>query len=561
MLGISPAAREQSLFSYAIHLDQRIPADHFLRKIDSVIDLDFVIPMVRDFYGRSGHVSLDPRIVVRMMLLLFLYNIPSERELMEQIPMRLDFLWFLGFDLESTVPDHSVLSKARARWGSEVFEKLFVRTVEQCVRAGLVEGRLEHVDSTIVKANASKSSVVNCSPEVVEELRKAYQEQALKLEVLPTATVAEASSSEAVVAASSSADPELRLVVEGQPMQPLRSEAKDRLEPKEVSSAPSEARSEKSFTPKIPPAPEPCNEPADEQTADRPKAKKRPVNADHISLSDPEAELARNKSGVTELNYKDHRLVDDRYGVITAVVATPSTVADGTQLVPLLEQHRQNTQLPLRPGAVAGDHHYGTADNYIYCVQEGIRPHLGEVSAHLEQRGKLPLEDFIYEKEQDRLKCPEGHYLIFHQNRPLEQAKVYRIEDPADCANCPLRVRCTEAKEGRSIQRHVETELLEAARAQAKSAAGRASRRRRQHVMEGSFADAANNHGSKRARWRGLQRQKIQSWMIAAVQNLRILMKGVGGKKAAAAVWQLVEAGKEIWAVLGRGGCLGPLLG
>ena len=128
--------------------------------------------------------SLDPKVILKMMLLLFYYDIPSERELMEQIGERLDFLWFLGFDLETSIPDHSVLSKARARWGAEVFEQLFVRTVRQCVQAGLVDGRLLHVDSTIVKANASRNSVVQTSPEMVAALRQAYQQQVGKLQVL-----------------------------------------------------------------------------------------------------------------------------------------------------------------------------------------------------------------------------------------------------------------------------------------------------------------------------------------------------------------------------------------
>ena len=82
----------------------------------------------------------------------------------------------------------------------------------------------------------------------------------------------------------------------------------------------------------------------------------------------------------------------------------------------------------------------------------------------------------------------------------------------------------------------MQAELLAAAQEEANSPAGRFSRKRRQHVMEGSFADAANNHGSKRARWRGLWRQRIQSCIIAAVQNLRILMKKAGGGPSREAV-------------------------
>jgi hypothetical protein len=290
------------------------------------------------------------------------------------------------------------------------------------------------------------------------------------------------------------------------------------------------------------PAPARPSQPAPEQ---KPPAPKLPVNQTHISTTDPQAELARNKSGVTELNYKDHRLVDDAHGVITAVAATSSNVADGTQLPGLYQQHRWTTGLKQAAVTLAGDGHYGTAHNYLFCAQEGLRAHLGAVSANLKERGKLPLSQFVYEPAQDRLRCPQGHYLVRHQDRPEEQAKVYLIEDPANCANCPWRPQCTQSKQGRSLQRHVQAPLLDAARAQANSPAGRYSRKRRQHVMEGSFADAVNNHGAKKARWRGLWRQQIQSWMIAAVQNLRVLLRHQAGGPVRAAAAAQAGAAEE----------------
>lgn len=87
-----------------------------------------------------GTLSVAPEVILKMMFLLFFDDIKSERELMEVIAERLDYLWFLDYTLDEQVPDHSVLSKARARWGKEVFESLFVRTVAQCVAAGLVDG-------------------------------------------------------------------------------------------------------------------------------------------------------------------------------------------------------------------------------------------------------------------------------------------------------------------------------------------------------------------------------------------------------------------------------------
>ncbi len=106
----------------------------------SVIDFEFVYKEVADKYGSNGNVSVAPPVILKLMLLLVFYNVRSERELMETLPERLDWLWFLGYDLDSEIQDHSILSKARKRWGEEVFKGFFERIVLRCVKAGLVDG-------------------------------------------------------------------------------------------------------------------------------------------------------------------------------------------------------------------------------------------------------------------------------------------------------------------------------------------------------------------------------------------------------------------------------------
>ncbi len=147
------------IWSYRVNLDKRVRDDHPLRRIRAALDLSFVRKEVAHTYGRRGNKSVPPEVIVRMMLLLFLDDIKSERELMRIIPERLDYLWFLGYGLDDQIPDHSVLSKARKRWGKEVFVSLFSRVVQQCVAAGLVEGRKIHIDASLVDANASLRSV------------------------------------------------------------------------------------------------------------------------------------------------------------------------------------------------------------------------------------------------------------------------------------------------------------------------------------------------------------------------------------------------------------------
>jgi transposase len=168
---------QPKLFYHQINLEQKVPKNHLLRKIQEQIDFDFIYHEVKDYYGDNGNVSIPPPVILKMMLLLVLYNVRSERELMETIPMRLDWLWFLGYDIDSEVPDHSVLSKARARWGVEAFRGFFERMVWQCVEAGLVDGSKIFVDSSLVDADASNHSVID-----TRSLKVQLQENYKKLE-------------------------------------------------------------------------------------------------------------------------------------------------------------------------------------------------------------------------------------------------------------------------------------------------------------------------------------------------------------------------------------------
>src|SRR3990170_1280858 len=173
---------QQPLFYVGFDLDSRVRPDDALRQVRDRIDFSFVRREVAGVYGRNGHVSIDPEATLKLLFLLFFDDVKSERELMRQLSYRLDYMWFLGFRLDDPTPNHSVLSKARRRWGPEVFERLFVRTVEQCVEAGLVDGSKLHMDATFVDADASKDSVKKGSPELIEALRRAYSGQESKLD-------------------------------------------------------------------------------------------------------------------------------------------------------------------------------------------------------------------------------------------------------------------------------------------------------------------------------------------------------------------------------------------
>jgi transposase len=441
---------QKDLFSYHIDLDKRVRPDNPLRRIAEKIDFTFVRQEVAGFYGKNGNESVDPVIILKMMFLLFYDDVASERELMRIIAERLDYMWFLGYGLDDEIPNHSVLSKARKRWGQEIFEAFFVRTVAQCVEAGLVDGKKIHVDSSLIDANASKDSVLKGSPELIAALKQAYRAQESKLE-----------------------------------------------------------------------------EPAYYQL----------VSDRTMSTTDPDAPVVRKGSEPARPRYHHHRVVDDAQGVITAVQTTPGSIAENKKLLEVVEQHQHNTQKAVQ--TVVADHKYGTIENYVACQQQGWETHMGDMLAQQKniprRQGIFPERAFTYQPQDNTYRCPAGQIMKPRRLHWLKRTWEYHLPKEV-CAACELRTQCTRSKSsGRTIHRHEHQELLDQARQQAHSAQARKDRQRRQVIMEQSFADAANNHGFKRSRWRRLWRQQIQDYLIAAIQNIRILLSRPGKDAAAGA--------------------------
>jgi transposase len=152
-------ARSESLFYY-FKLDDYIPANHLLRLVDQHISFAFVRERLKDSYSDTGRPSIDPELLLRILLIGYLYGITSERKLVEELGMHLAWRWFTGLGFDQEIPHHSTFSKNRhGRFQeSKLFEELFVEIVKQCVEVGLVRGDHLSVDGSFVEANAAKES-------------------------------------------------------------------------------------------------------------------------------------------------------------------------------------------------------------------------------------------------------------------------------------------------------------------------------------------------------------------------------------------------------------------
>ena len=152
-------ARSESLFYY-FRIEDQVPENHLLRLIDRHIRFDFVREKLKDSYSETGRPSIDPELLLRILLIGYLYGVTSERKLVEELQMHLAWRWFTGLSFDQEIPHHSTFSKNRhGRFHeSNLFQQLFEEIVDRCTEAGLVEGEHLSVDGSFIPANASRSS-------------------------------------------------------------------------------------------------------------------------------------------------------------------------------------------------------------------------------------------------------------------------------------------------------------------------------------------------------------------------------------------------------------------
>jgi transposase len=152
-------SRSESLFYY-FRIEDQIPEQHLLRLIDRHISFDFVREKLRDFYSDTGRPSIDPELLLRILLIGYLYGVTSERKLVEELRMHLAWRWFTGLSFDQELPHHSTFSKNRhGRFQeSNVFQDLFEQVVQRCIEVGLVAGEHMSVDGSFIQADASRSS-------------------------------------------------------------------------------------------------------------------------------------------------------------------------------------------------------------------------------------------------------------------------------------------------------------------------------------------------------------------------------------------------------------------
>jgi len=156
MMGRQTRGQEQLFYEFS--LDEVVPADHLVRRIDAVLDTSWVHRELAPFYSTLGRPSIDPELMIRMLIVGYVFAIRSERELCRDVQVNLAYRWFCGLGLEDAIPNHSVFSRARSERfrDSDLLRTVFEHVVMSCIDAGLVGGRDFAVDASLIEADANK---------------------------------------------------------------------------------------------------------------------------------------------------------------------------------------------------------------------------------------------------------------------------------------------------------------------------------------------------------------------------------------------------------------------
>lgn len=179
---IGSRTRDQLEFFVCGSLRDLVPDDHILARVDPVLDLGWLRAEVADLYAPGvGRPGIDPEAAVRLMLAGFLLGVVHDRRLMRAAQVNLAIRWFAGFGLNERLPDHSSLTRIRQRWGAERFRRIFERTVQDCVTAGIAKGEVVHVDASLIRADVSWDSLV---VRHVEAVRSANDDAKLEAEAI-----------------------------------------------------------------------------------------------------------------------------------------------------------------------------------------------------------------------------------------------------------------------------------------------------------------------------------------------------------------------------------------
>lgn len=481
----------EKLFT-SFQLSSRVPKENLYRKLRETLDLSFLYKDTKELYGKTGNPSIDPVVFSKLLLTGYLENITSDRKLVEHCSMRMDVLYFLGFDIDEELPWHSTISRTRQLYPASLFETLFNKVFTLCVNSGMVSGHTQAVDSAPIKANASMESVVLKTPatSIDNHLKKVGEEnEEVKKKNDPPSS-----------AHITAPEHHLRRVKKHQ----------QNLIDNRVGAPGASHEKAQLFS-----------------------------NKTHYNPHDPDARISVKPGKARKMNYHCSMAVDTAAGVISHIQAD---FADGrdSQYLPSITMQVQNRlkKNELSMTDLLADTGYSNGFNYKFLEQRKITGWIPTFCMY-----KPEIEGFPYNKEKDGYRCPMDKPLPFKGFYTSLDGSVFRNywAAPKECKACPMRSTCAPNVHCKKITRTIYDEQYLQAYSRQHSKRGRQMKKLRQSTVELVFGSLTHYYGLRKIGVLGQAGAHKVMLMAAIAFNLKKYLKKGGRKPSGASFKAIID--------------------
>jgi transposase len=468
----------EKLFTH-FQLSDRVPEDNFYRLLNQILDLHWLYKATQKYYGTEGQQSIDPVVFFKLMLIGYLENLGSDRRIISTVSMRLDMLFFIGYDIDEPLPWHSTLSRTRQLYGEGLFKQLFKEVLKQCIDKGMVAGRRQVMDSVAVKANASMDSLTE--KEILED----------------SSTYADELKSEEEQ--SNEDDKENKTV------SATRYKAVE-LHHQWKAKAYKEMPKGKSLT-----------------KGDENNRPKFVSNHTHYSTTDADARVSVKPGKPRQLNYTAQVSVDTAHHVITQIQTDYADKKDSQCLPSLLNNTVNNLKEEgLQIEEVFADAGYSSGEALRALEESNITGYIPNFGQYKPSR-----EGFRYDKENDRYTCSRGVHLPFKKLITTSlgyKMKVYR-SSAKDCGPCPLRSVCIGKSDFKKIDDSIDKPYYDRMHVRLQTVNREKIRQIRSSTVEPVLGTLVNYLAMRRVNTRGIKQSNKCIIMSAVAYNLKKLLK------------------------------------
>lgn len=461
-------------------LSERVPEDNFYRRLKSELDIGFLYKLTGGYYGKEGQKSIDPVVFFKLILVGYLENLNSDRKIMAHAGMRLDVLFFLGYDIDEQLPWHSTLSRTRQLYGEEVFRSLFKEVLRLCVSKGMIQGKRQAIDSAYIKANASMDSLLE--KEVIEDA-DCYADE---LRDEPGETQ----------------DKQKKTVSTQKKQAVERHHAWKEEEYKGQRGSGKNSEEELDEFGNI----------------IRPKFLS---NHTHYSATDPDARISVKPGKPRQLNYSAQTVVDTSSHVITNIMADYSDKRDSQSLPRAIRQTIENLKAhDIQIEEVLGDTGYSSGESLRYLQANNLVGYIPNFGQYKNKR-----EGFIYNKELDRYECQRGKKAVLSFKKISASHDKNRMKryssSSKDCRTCQLRSSCIGKADFKSITETLDKELYDQMYERLQTAKAKRMKKLRSSTVEPVLGTLINFTGMRRIWTRGIQSANKFMLGAATAYNLK----------------------------------------